>query len=153
MTPVTPVPSILARVDAGVNRKTVSRKVMGPDERVSPYVGLCAVTAYAAYQIKAEITMGTLEKGKIADLVILEKKPLKVPVESSKAIRVLETIKEGHTIFKSDSAATAEASEITMPAEDTVLSHSHAAASRQRPLSVQGKQTLASLVDAAPSAP
>jgi len=98
--PITPIPSVLALVDAGVNRTSASGKVLGPDERVTPYVGLRAVTAMAAYQIKEEKTKGTLETGKLADLVVLEKNPLKVDPASIKTIQVVETIKEGTTVYK-----------------------------------------------------
>ena len=97
--PVSPVPSVLALVDAGVNRRTGSGVVVGPDERISPYDALRAVTATAAYQIKEEQTKGTLEAGKLADLVILEKNPLKVDPLTIKDIRVLQTIKEGRTVY------------------------------------------------------
>ena len=98
--PVSPVPSVLALVDAGVNRRTGSGVVVGPDERISPYDALRAVTATAAYQIKEEQTKGTLEVGKLADLVILEKSPLKVDPLTIKDIRVLQTIKEGRTVYE-----------------------------------------------------
>ena len=98
--PVSPVPSILALVDAGVNRTAASGVVVGSDERVPPYAALRAVTALAAYQLKEEATKGTLEAGKLADLVILEKNPLKVDPLTIKDIRVLQTIKEGRTVFE-----------------------------------------------------
>jgi len=98
--PVTPIPSVLALVDAGVNRTSGSGTVLGPDERVSPYVGLRAVTAMAAFQIKEEKSKGTLEAGKLADLVVLEKNPLKVDPKTIKDIQVVETIKEGATIYR-----------------------------------------------------
>jgi predicted amidohydrolase YtcJ len=98
--PVSPVPSILALVDAGVNRTSASGVVVGPDERVPPYAALRAVTAMAAYQLKEEATKGTLEAGKLADLVILEKNPLKVDPLTIKDIRVLQTIKEGRTVYE-----------------------------------------------------
>jgi predicted amidohydrolase YtcJ len=98
--PVTPVPWILPLVDAGVNRTTPDGTVIGPKERVSPYVALKAVTAYAAWQIKEEKTKGTLEEGKLADFVILEQNPLKVDPKTIKDIKILETIKEGETVFK-----------------------------------------------------
>jgi predicted amidohydrolase YtcJ len=97
--PVSPVPSILALVDAGVNRLSGSGQVVGPDERISPYDALRAVTATAAYQLKEEATKGTLEPGKLADLVILDRNPLKVEPTAIKGIVVVETIKEGHTVF------------------------------------------------------
>jgi predicted amidohydrolase YtcJ len=97
--PVSPVPSILALVDAGVNRLSGSGQLIGPDERISPYDALRAVTATAAYQLKEEKTKGTLEVGKLADLVILERNPLKVEPTTIKDIAVVETIKEGRTVF------------------------------------------------------
>ncbi|MFN6302960.1 MAG: amidohydrolase [Planctomycetota bacterium] len=97
--PVSPTPSILDLVDAGVNRLSGSGKVVGPDERIPPYHALRAVTAMAAYQLKEEKNKGTLEAGKLADLVILDKNPLKVESTTIKDIAVLETIKEGKTVF------------------------------------------------------
>ena len=98
--PVSPVPSILALVDAGVNRMSGSGQVIGPDERITPYQALRAVTATAAYQLKEEKTKGTLEVGKLADLVILEQNPLTVERTTIKDIAVLETIKEGKTVWR-----------------------------------------------------
>jgi predicted amidohydrolase YtcJ len=100
--PVSPQPWILALVDAGTNRQSASGRVIGPDERISPYDGLRAVTAMAAYQLKEEKTKGTLEAGKLADLVILEKNPLKVDPVTIKDIAVVETIKEGKTVYRGD---------------------------------------------------
>jgi hypothetical protein len=91
---------ILPGLSAAVNRITLSGKVLGPDQRISPYDALRAVTSMAAYQLKEEKTKGTITKGKLADIVILDKNPLKVDPLTIKDIRVLETIKEGKTIYK-----------------------------------------------------
>ena len=98
--PVSPQPWVLPLVDAGVNRRTPQGVVIGPEQKVSPYLGLKAVTANAAWQIKEEKSKGTLEVGKLADLVILERNPLKVAPTAIKDILVTETIKEGRTIFR-----------------------------------------------------
>ncbi|MFO1089678.1 MAG: amidohydrolase [Hyphomicrobiales bacterium] len=98
--PVSPEPWILPLVDAAVNRALPDGRIIGEKERVDPYVALKAVTAYAAYQIKDEKTKGTLEPGKLADLVILEKDPLKVDPKTIKDIKILETVKEGETVWK-----------------------------------------------------
>jgi len=98
--PVSPQPWVLALVDAAVNRRSASGVVIGPNERVTAYQGLRAVTAHAAWQIKEEKTKGTLEVGKLADLVILERNPLTVDPATIKDIAVVETIKEGRTIFQ-----------------------------------------------------
>jgi predicted amidohydrolase YtcJ len=105
--PVSPQPWVLALVDAGVNRRTPSGLVIGPEERVSPYQALRAVTANAAWQIKEERTKGTLEVGKLADLVILERNPLTVDPTTIKDIAVVETIKEGRSIYRRPPGTTA----------------------------------------------
>jgi len=76
-----------------VNRLTRSWKVLGPSERISPYYGLLSITRYAAIQSFEEATKGSLEPLKLADLVILDSNPLKVPAESISQILVVETIK------------------------------------------------------------
>jgi predicted amidohydrolase YtcJ len=98
--PVTPSPSVLALVDAAVNRRTPSGTVIGPDERVSPYAALGAVTRSAAYQLKEEKTKGTLEVGKLADMVVLSANPLKVDPATIKQIAVVQTFKEGVSVYE-----------------------------------------------------
>ena len=98
--PVSGTPAILPLVWAAVNRKTNEGVVVGEGEKITPYQALLAVTNYAAYQIKEEKSKGSLEVGKLADMVILDKNPLKVLPETIKDIEVLETIKEGVSIYK-----------------------------------------------------
>ena len=98
--PVSPSPAILPLVELAVTRQAASGRIVGPDERVSPYHALQAVTSMAAYLIKEEGSKGTLEPGKLADLVILEKNPLKVDPSTIATIPVLETMKEGKTVFR-----------------------------------------------------
>jgi hypothetical protein len=87
-------------LDATVNRVTRSGKILGPDQRISAYEGLKTLTYWAAYQYFEESTKGTLTKGKLADFVILDKNPLKVnPLDINK-IKIVESIKEGKTVFK-----------------------------------------------------
>jgi predicted amidohydrolase YtcJ len=54
----------------------------------------------AAHQLHEEKAKGTLEPGKLADLVILENNPLEVPVDTIAEIPVVETIKEGKTVYR-----------------------------------------------------
>jgi predicted amidohydrolase YtcJ len=77
-----------------VNRISRSGVVMGPDQRITPLEALKAVTINAAYQYSEEKSKGSLENGKLADLVILDKNPLKVDPLTIKDIKVVETIKE-----------------------------------------------------------
>lgn len=59
-----------------------------------------AVTLYGAYQYFDEDIKGSLEAGKLADMVILDRNPLAVPKEQIKDIKVVATIKEGKTIYQ-----------------------------------------------------
>ena len=97
--PIVP-PDMLFLTWTAVNRQSRSGQVLGEAERVSPYVALKAVTANAAYQYFEEKTKGTLEVGKLADLVILDANPLKVEPLAIKDIKVLETVKAGQSIYK-----------------------------------------------------
>jgi predicted amidohydrolase YtcJ len=96
---VAPIDQMMV-VWTAVNRVSRNNEVIGENEKVSPYQALQAITSNAAYQYFEEDTKGTLEKGKLADLVILDRNPLKVDPMKIKDIQVVETIKEGKSIFK-----------------------------------------------------
>ncbi len=93
-------PDMLETVWCAVNRCTREGTVLGEDERVTVKEALLAVTARAAYQYSEEKEKGTLAPGKRADLVILDKNPLETEPERIREIRILETIKDGKTIYK-----------------------------------------------------
>jgi hypothetical protein len=96
---VTPADPILT-IWTAVNRTSRSGKVIGPDERVPPIDALKAVTIDAAYQYFEESTKGTIEVGKLADLAILSDNPLTIDPAKILDVRVLETIKEGKTVYR-----------------------------------------------------
>jgi len=84
---------------SAVNRVTRDGSVLGANERVTPMEGLKALTVHPAYWYREESSKGTLAVGKLADLVILDRDPLNVDPMTIKDIRVVETIKEGRTIY------------------------------------------------------
>lgn len=84
---------------SAVNRVSRAGEPIGPDQRVTPYEGLKTMTAWAAEQYGEQASKGTLEVGKLADLVILERDPLQVKPMAIRDIQVVETIKEGVTIY------------------------------------------------------
>ena len=83
-----------------VNRVTSGGKDLGPEQRIKPFEALRAITADAAWQNFEEKRKGTLEPGKLADFVVLDKNPLKVDPMAIKDIKIVETIKEGKTIYR-----------------------------------------------------
>ncbi len=84
---------------SAVNRISRAGAEIGLDQRVNPYEGLKCMTEWASEQYGEQASKGTLEAGKRADLVILNKDPLKVDPKAIKDIKVVETIKDGVSIF------------------------------------------------------
>ncbi len=95
---VTPLDQLFL-VWTAVNRVARSGEVIGANQRVTPLEALKAITINAAHQYFEEDTKGSIEVGKLADLVVLDRNPLTVDPMEIKDISVLETIKEGETIY------------------------------------------------------
>ncbi len=91
-------------VQTAVGRVSRNGVVIGPGERVDVWQALKALTIGPAWQIREENAKGTIAEGKLADLVILDADPMKVPVEKLTDIKVVETFKEGGSVFKRKAA-------------------------------------------------
>jgi predicted amidohydrolase YtcJ len=100
--PVT-FPNAMRILDSAVNRTTRTNQVLGSNHKIKPLEALKAMTLWSAYQHFEENIKGSLEIGKQADMVILDKNPLLVPTGSIKDIKVLETINNGKSIFRAAS--------------------------------------------------
>lgn len=98
-TPVTPIDPLLD-VYSAVTRLTSSGYVLGPDQRIGVMDALRGVTINAARMYFMEDKVGSLEVGKLADLVILSENPVTVDPTTIKDIEVLETIVGGNTVYK-----------------------------------------------------
>lgn len=94
------LPNLMRMAGISVERKSRSGQVIGANEKLTAYEALQAITSWSAYQHFEENRKGTLEIGKLADMVILDKNPLKVSEEAIKDITVMETIKEGVSVYK-----------------------------------------------------
>lgn len=97
-TPVTK-PDMLHSVWCAVNRITRRGQPIGQNQCIGVYDALKGVTINAAYEYHEETRKGTLEAGKLADMVILDQNPMKVDKMAIKDIRVVETMKCGETLF------------------------------------------------------
>jgi predicted amidohydrolase YtcJ len=85
-------PGPLALVSTAVTRRCdIDGSIIGPDQAVSLDEALRAVTIHAAHQIGLGDRIGSLEKGKEADLVILESDPYRTKPEKLGDIKVSET--------------------------------------------------------------
>jgi predicted amidohydrolase YtcJ len=97
-TPVTPVRPIQL-VWVAANRVTSGGRVLGPEQRIPVEQALRAITIDAAWQNFEEDIKGSIEVGKLADLVLLSENPLMVDPAAIKDIQVLETIVGGRSVF------------------------------------------------------
>lgn len=100
----TPVrlPKMLHSVWAAANRRTQNGITIGPEQRIDVYNALKGITINAAYAYFEEDSKGSIKEGKRADLVILDRNPLKVDPMDIQDIQVLETIKDGATIYRKE---------------------------------------------------
>ena len=93
-------PNMFETIWCAVNRKTKQGIILGTDERISVIEAIKAVTVNSAYQYFEESNKGSIKEGKKADLIVVDKNPLKVDSDELRNIKVLETIKDGQTIYK-----------------------------------------------------
>lgn len=87
-----------AGMQAAVRRETVTGRVLGPDECLTPREALRSYTIGAAFGIGRERHVGSLEPGKQADLVILDRDPLAVPTAEIRSIRPQATMVGGRWV-------------------------------------------------------
>jgi predicted amidohydrolase YtcJ len=83
-----------------VVRESRSGQVIGRAERLTPIERLRAITINGAHEYFEEDTKGSIEKGKLADFVILSDDITTIDPEKIKDVTVLQTVKEGKTIYK-----------------------------------------------------
>lgn len=97
-TPVLP-PDMLETVWCAAARVTRGGVTLGPEEKLSVTDALKAVTLHAAYQYGLEGERGSIEVGKAADFVLLDRDPTAVEPEELRRLQVLSTIKDGKTVW------------------------------------------------------
>ncbi|WP_171126754.1 amidohydrolase [Ruegeria sp. HKCCA4707] len=80
---------------AAVNRVATSGWVPGPDQRISAEDALKGITIGAAYSLRLEDEIGSIETGKLANFTILEDNPLTVDPMKLQEIGVWGTVLQG----------------------------------------------------------
>jgi hypothetical protein len=85
-----------ALIYTAVTRKTREGLTLGADEAITVSDALKSLTIMPAWQIGYEDRLGSIKIGKYADLIILDRNPLEVPIEEIGSIRVLKTIVNGN---------------------------------------------------------
>ena len=98
--PVTPLGPLFTAWCA-INRQTISGRILGQSERISIDQALRAITLGAAYTLKLDSEIGSIEVGKKADFAVLEDDPYDVSPEKIKDIKVWGTVQNGR-IFSAE---------------------------------------------------
>lgn len=99
--PCSPVGSLALASTAITRRCDVDGTTIGPDQAITLDQALCAITINAAHQIGMGDRIGSLEKGKDADLVILESNPYDTQAEKLGSIKISETWVAGEQKYSS----------------------------------------------------
>jgi len=78
---------------------------LSEDKGLSRREVLRAITMNSSYELHQELKTGSLEVGKLADLIVLDRNFLDIPAEQIADIQVLQTVVGGHVVYQADSFA------------------------------------------------
>ena len=95
----------LVAIETAIRREDPDDRIQGvlnKNERMTLTEMLKAYTINAAYLMHQEHLTGSIEVGKAADLIILERNLYDIPIEEISEVRVLETIIEGKTVHRTE---------------------------------------------------
>ncbi len=87
-------------ISAAVNRISLTGKSMGQAQRISVLEAVRAYTWSAAYSVYHEQRKGSIEAGKLADLVVVDGTLLSVPAEDIASQEVLMTLSNGDIVYQ-----------------------------------------------------
>lgn len=76
---------------------------LGDDPGLTPVQALRTATINAAYELRQDDVTGSLEAGKFADLIVLDRNVLEIPPEDIANVEVLLTVIGGKTVHRADS--------------------------------------------------
>jgi len=94
----------LLMISIAVTRKTINGHVYGEQQKLSRLDAIRTVTQWPAWLSFDEKKLGSLEPGKLADVVILDRDILRCPENEIAQTKVRRTIVGGKTVFVATSA-------------------------------------------------
>ncbi len=99
--PVTPLGPLFTAWCA-MFRRTASGRTLGTHERITRAEALRTITLGAAYTMRLDGEIGSIECGKRADFAVLEDDPLEVAAEALKDVRIWGTVQGGRVFAASE---------------------------------------------------
>jgi predicted amidohydrolase YtcJ len=100
-------PTPLEGIYGAVTRRTIDEKQPGgwvPEQKITVDEALRAYTMGAAYAEFAEGEKGSLERGKLADFVLIDRDLTRIPPETIRDARVMMTVVGGQVVFNRQAA-------------------------------------------------
>ena len=85
-------------IQTAVERKTQSGNILGDGEQITVMDAIKSLTLNAAWQINMETKIGSLEKGKYADFIVLDKNPLLIQTDKLSTVKCLKTYINGNLV-------------------------------------------------------
>jgi predicted amidohydrolase YtcJ len=122
-------------LEVSITRKDANGKVWGPQERLTRQEALIVGTRNAALYVLRGDKLGTLEPGKLADFIVLDRDYMTIPEDDISEIRSLWTVVDGKPVFAHPKFVEEYGMEMTTTA-GTIVSTSEALRLRRR--SAQG---------------
>lgn len=89
-------------IKAAISRRTSAGNLISPHESVTVEEAIYAYTMGSAYAEGSENTKGSLERGKLADFIVIDKNPMNMPSDELDSIRVEATYVGGVCMYQSD---------------------------------------------------
>ncbi len=111
--PVDPLNEWLA-LKVGITRTDVPtaaaeyRERLGEDKGLSRRQALRAITINSSYELHQDAETGSLEPGKLADLIVLDRNVLEIQVEEIADVKVLQTVVGGRIAYSADQTMSGE---------------------------------------------
>ena len=81
-----------------IDRKAYDGRVYGQNQKIGRELALKTATTWGAYYILKENELGSLEPGKWADFIVLDRDYLTIPENDIENIRVLMTVVGGKAV-------------------------------------------------------
>ncbi len=89
------------RMEKAITRKDDKyQRVYNPSEKVTREEALRMSTLWAAYNLNEDKKLGSIETGKLADLIVIDKDYLTIPEDDISEIKVLLTIVDGKVVYE-----------------------------------------------------
>jgi len=90
------------QIYTAVTRKTVTGQIISPEEAINVMDAIKVYTWNGAYLAKEENTKGSIEPGKLADMIVLDRDIQSIPAEEIKNTEVITTIVNGKIVYQKE---------------------------------------------------